>query len=146
MKTGEIEVDKGATAFEELVERVKHDYPELRFVRGRKFAFRPPRTVVLGPEEPGQELLLLHEVGHATLGHRHHNTDVGRLKMEVEAWSEARKLATKYGVKWGEEQAQTELDSYRDWLHRRAACPKCHLTRYQTEDGVWHCPRCENLD
>jgi lipopolysaccharide biosynthesis regulator YciM len=37
------------------------------------------------------------------------------------------------------------LDTYRDWLHRRSACPECGLTRYQTVDGRWHCPGCEGF-
>ena len=131
---------------EELIERIKADYPELRVVQGWKFAFRPPRTVVVGPTEAGEKLLLLHEVGHALLGHQGRGTDGERLKMEVAAWSKARELAAKYGVEWDEEQVQSELDTYREWLHRRARCPRCGLTRYQTRDLAWHCPRCENLD
>ena len=128
-----------------LIERARVDYPSLRFVEGRKFAWRPPRTVVIGPEEEYDSLLFLHELGHATLEHQNYRTDVERLKIEAEAWAEARKLAKKYGVEWDEEVAQAELDSYRDWLHRRARCKVCGLTRYQTEDGVYHCPRCENF-
>ena len=63
-----------------LTEKLKKDYPDLRFKEGRKFAFRPPRTIVIGPEEPGAELLLLHEVGHAISGHRDFDVDVKRLK------------------------------------------------------------------
>lgn len=128
----------------ELVEKLRVDYPEFRFVLGRKFMFRPPRTVVLGPLEPFHELLLLHEVSHAILKHKGFKTDVERLKMEVSAWEKARELALNYGVEFDEEMAQRELDSYRDWLHKKSRCPKCGLTRFQDSDG-YHCPRCENL-
>lgn len=129
----------------ELVEQIRGDYPEFRVVEGRKFAFRPPRTIMVGPAEEGDELLLLHELGHAVLGHRDFRSDAGRLKMEMAAWSEARKLAAQYGVEWDEDRAQEELDTYREWLHKRSLCRRCGLTRYQTPDGVYHCPRCENL-
>ena len=119
------------------------DYPEFRFVRGKKFAFRPPKTIVVGPKEDYWDLLLLHEVAHAVCGHRTFKTDVGRLKMEVEAWEKARELASKYGVDVDEELVQDELDTYRDWLHQKSRCPVCGLTRFETPDGIYHCPRCE---
>ena len=128
-----------------LTEKLKKDYPDLRFKEGRKFAFRPPRTIFIGPEEPGAELLLLHEVGHAISGHRDFDVDVKRLKMEVEAWEKARDLANNYEVEFSEEVMETELDSYRDWLHQKSRCPACGLTRFETPDGQYHCPRCESL-
>ncbi len=128
-----------------LVERARGDFAELRFVAGRKFAFRPPRTVVIGPEEPNDSLLFLHELGHVVSGHYAYRTDVARLRIEAEAWAAARKLAAEYEVEWDEDFAQEQLDSYRDWLHRKSRCPRCGLTRYQTPDGVYHCPKCEEL-
>ena len=144
---------------EVLLEKLKTDFPDFRFVTGRKFAFRPPRTIVVesrktGAEKTGSEevktetdseLLLLHEVGHATLGHRNFRMDAERLKMELAAWEKARELARDYGVEFNDELMEIELDSYRDWLHRKSRCPKCGLTRYQTPDGNYHCPRCENI-
>lgn len=130
-----------------LVARLAADYPELRFRVGKKFMFRPPRTVVV--EASGAEngswwgLQLLHEVGHALSGHRDFRTDPERLKMEREAWERARGLATTYNIWYDEEFVEGALDTYRDWLHQRSACPECGLTRYQTQDGRWHCPGCE---
>lgn len=128
-----------------LVEQLKKDYPDFKFREGRKFAFRPPRTIILGPEEPGAELLLLHEVGHAISQHRDFDVDIKRLKMEVEAWEKARELAVIYGVEFDEEMMEMELDTYRDWLHQKSRCPACGLTRFETPDGQYHCPKCENL-
>ena len=65
--------------------------------------------------------------------------------MESEAWDKARELADKYNIKVNEDLVQDELDTYRDWLHARSKCKKCGLTCYQTSDGVYHCPRCENF-
>lgn len=122
--------------------RIKSDYPKLRFVQGRKFAFRPPRTIVLPCDNP-EPLLLLHEVGHALSLHQDFKTEVGRLKIEVEAWEKAKELCNKYGVYIDEELIESELDTYRDWLHQKSRCPICGLTRFQTPDGVFHCPKCE---
>ena len=128
-----------------LIDRLKKDYPELRFRQGRKFAFRPPRTIIIGPEESGDDLLILHEVAHALCGHRDYKLDAERVKMECEAWDKAKELAKQYDVAVDEEMIQDELDTYRDWLHKKSRCPKCELTRFQTTDGQYHCPRCNEL-
>lgn len=129
----------------ELATRLAADYPELRFRVGKKFMFRPPRTVVMETSGASSrwELQLLHEVGHALSGHRDFRTDPERLKMEREAWERARGLATAYNIWYDEEFVEEALDTYRDWLHQRSACSECGLTRYQTQDGQWHCPGCE---
>ncbi len=129
----------------DFFERVKGDYPEFAFKFDQKFAFVPPRRIKIGPPEEGAELLFLHEVGHAILGHRTFGTEVERLKMEVAAWEKARELTNLYGVEFDEEKMQEELDTYRDYLHAKSRCPRCGLTRYVTPDGEFHCPRCEEF-
>lgn len=127
----------------EILEKIKADYPWIRFKRGRRFSFRPPQTVMLGPDEPEMVLLMLHEVGHAICRHRDFTMDVERLKMEREAWEKARELAETYKVEFDDEVAERALDTYRDGLERKSRCPGCGLARFQTPDGMWHCPRCE---
>lgn len=125
--------------------KIKSDYKEFRFVSGKRFSFRPPQTIVVGPEEDGDCLLLLHELGHAISSHRDFDTGARRLKMEREAWDKAQELCSLYGVEYDAELVETELDTYRDWLHKKSRCPKCGLTRFQSPDGVYHCPKCENF-
>lgn len=129
----------------DFLNRVKVDFPNLLFREGKKFAFRPPKTVILGPSEPFYELLILHEISHALLKHKDFRMDVERLRMESEAWDKACELAKKYHIEVDEEKIQDELDTYRDWLHKKSRCPVCGLTRFQTPDSAYHCPRCENL-
>ena len=128
-----------------LIERLRKDYPEYRFVDGKKFMFRPPKTVVLGPPEPFWGLLVLHELSHAICKHKGFKTDVERLKMENQAWERARELAPLYDIEINEELIQSELDTYRDWLHQKSRCPVCGLTRFQASDSRYHCPRCEEF-
>lgn len=127
-----------------FVQLVK-DFSQFHFVNGAKFKFRPPKTIVIGPDEEGAEMMLLHELGHAILRHRLYTTDLARLKMEAEAWEKAKELSARYGVKFREEVAQGELDTYREWLHQKSRCPECGLTRFQSSSGIYHCPRCENF-
>lgn len=123
-----------------LIVQLAADYPKIRFRPGKKFTFRPPRTIIFAE---GSKLELLHELGHARLEHDFYATDVERLKMERAAWEEAHKLCRQYGVEYDEEFVEEALDSYRDWLHRKSQCPKCGLTRYQTRDAKYHCPGCD---
>ena len=125
--------------------RLKTDFPDLRFASGKRFLFRPPRTVVVDENSSAasDKLLLLHEVGHAISRHWSFKTEVERLKIEVEAWEKARELAPSYGVLVDEDLIESELDSYRDFLHQKSRCPGCGLTRFQTPDSVWHCPKCD---
>ena len=125
--------------------KVKSDYPEFRFREGKRFSFCPPKTIVVGPSEANDESLLLHELGHALSNHETFDTGARRIKMEREAWEKARNIAPKYGVELDDSLVEAELDTYRDWLDKKTRCPKCRLTCYQTPDGVYHCPRCENF-
>ena len=69
--------------------------------------------------------------------------DVERLRMEKEAWEKVGELAEHYGIEADEEIVQRELDTYRDWLHQKSRCPRCGLTRFQTPNSRYHCPRCD---
>lgn len=155
-----------------FVEQLVKDFPDLHFRLGKKFTFRPPRTIIyeLQPKQRAEKaciksddsaddkfgiatrneqnyyrLQLLHEVGHAVLEHKNFATDLERLQMERAAWEEAKKMCTYYGVEYDEEFVEEELDTYRDWLHQKSCCPVCKLTRYQTRDGKYHCPSCESM-
>lgn len=125
-------------------EGLAKDFSDLHFRMGARFAFKPPRTIILGPSEPFSRLLALHEVSHAILKHHSFRMDVERLKMEREAWDMARKLADGYNVWADEELIQHDLDTYRDWLHQKSRCPRCGLTRFQTADSSYSCPQCDN--
>lgn len=126
-----------------LIKKIVQDYPEVTFRVGSRFAFRPPHSVILGPYEPNYLLLFLHELGHFLTQHYNFSTDIERLKIEREAWDHAKKICTKYKIPYDEDFAETQLDSYRDWLHTKSKCPKCGLTRYQTKNGQYHCPHCD---
>jgi len=132
-----------------FVMSLKRDFSQYKFFNGKRFRFRPPRTIFLESvenylEAPEKYMLsALHEVGHAILEHKFYATDPERLKMERAAWEKAKELCLRYGVAYDTEYVERELDTYRDWLHRKSKCPECGLTRYQTRDGRYHCPSCE---
>lgn len=145
------EVYKKTVQFAELLCTLRQDYPNLVFKSGKRFMYRPPRTVIFeqssdtGPAHDEACLQLLHEVGHAVLQHRDYQVDIDRIKMERAAWEQARQLCAHYNIYYDEEFAEAELDTYRDWLHKRSLCKRCGLTCYQLESGRYRCPRCDDL-
>jgi hypothetical protein len=85
---------------------------------------------------------LLHEAAHALLEHTSYNSDLGLLKLEVEAWDEAKILAEKLNIKIDNDHIQDCLDTYRDWLHRRSTCPNCGIVCIQTSPIEYSCHNC----
>ena len=158
----------------EFAKRLEQDFSEVKFVwDAPRFSYRLKNgvpTVFLGEPQPNFGLLTLHELGHALSGHKDYIVDVQRLKIESEAWERAKTVYAKYakrakmgtkikheqdGMKgddlqeilpeWDEDFVQEKLDTYRGWLHAKSHCKKCGLTRYQTDDGEYYCPRCESF-
>lgn len=140
-----------------LITHLETAYPQFTFrCREKRFKFRYPDQIFLeNPEIPACPpaifaLQTLHELGHALCKHKNYDTDVSRLKIEREAWEAAKKAyldlpKTLKTFTFDEDFVEDSLDTYRDWLHNRSKCKNCGLTRYQTPDGLWHCPRCENF-
>lgn len=86
---------------------------------------------------------LLHELGHALLDHRDFVHDVDLLHIERDAWEKARQLAQKYEMEIDDDTVETALDSYRDWLHARSLCPRCHQTGLQDNQTLnYYCVNC----
>lgn len=135
----------GGVIRDEFLEMLRAEFPEFAFRAGRRFSFRYPKSIYFDQDDERGELLILHELGHAILRHRDFKTGAERLKMEQAAWEKARELSERFAIPLDEDLAQAELDTYRDWLDKKSRCPRCGLTRYQTPDGAYHCPRCENF-
>lgn len=155
IKTSEIPetIPKNARAF--LFE-LMNEYNQFSWQFGNRFKFRAPKTITIDQNGtyPHQyfALLTLHELGHALSNHKDYNIDVERLKAESEAWQHAKTLIKThekwqkdYKISWDEDFAENELDSYRDWLHKKSKCKNCGLTMFQTDDKKYHCPNCDCL-
>ena len=103
---------------------------------------RAARNTVFYPANEYSDLLVLHELAHAILGHVDYASDVELISLETAAWTRAKTLATKYRVSWDKNYAEAHLDTYRNWLAARSTCPRCTTTGYQTPDGLYHCSHC----
>lgn len=129
---------------EKLIKLLRSDYPELTFLIGTQLCWSPERQEIYYNPGGGKDSAfgVLHEIGHARLGHRIYKTDVDLLKKEVSAWEEALTLAKKYGIELKQEYIQNCLDTYREWIYRRSICPDCRSTGLQDLETRYRCLNC----
>ncbi len=129
-----------------LLARLQADFPEYEFMESNRFSWHAGKKHVSYNKKPLEtnegNWALLHELGHALLGHTNYESDVELLHMEVAAWQRAKELAGVYGLHVDESYVQDALDSYRDWLHVRATCPTCHERALQSNPVTYSCHNC----
>lgn len=131
---------------EKLILKIKADHPGLVFATGTSHCWSPEHGKISYDQKMGNHSVdgLLHELGHARLGHEHYTNDIELLQKEVDAWEEALRLAQLYDVTIDENHLQDCLDTYRDWLHKRSRCPKCKNTGLQESEHQYTCLNCEH--
>lgn len=129
---------------EKFVRKLKQDHPGLVFALAASHCWSPQHGKISYAKKSEAYSIegLLHELGHARLGHKAYSTDFELLQKEVEAWQEALKLAALYGVEIDKEHIQDCLDTYRDWLYKRSMCPNCKSTGLQETRRSYACLNC----
>lgn len=85
---------------------------------------------------------LLHEIGHASLGHKRYTYDMQLLTMEMDAWDFVRQLAGRFGLKIDEDHISRCIASYDEWLSKRATCPDCENFSLQQNRYNFSCFAC----
>lgn len=128
-----------------LVTKLQQRFPALSFTAGSQFSWSPETSEVIYKEAArGREATwsLLHETGHALLGHDTYRADFELLRLEMAAWEQARHLAEELKINIDEDHIQDCLDTYRDWLYKRSICPTCSTKALQQGDFVHY--RCHN--
>lgn len=129
---------------EELLAKVRTDYPDVSFEAGSRFAWHArKRQVIYAVQDKKSSWALLHELGHSLLDHTDYTSDIELLQMEVAAWQKAQELAQRYGLKIKTNYIEDCLDTYRDWLHLRATCPACFVRSIQTSPTTYQCYNCQ---
>lgn len=127
---------------------LKQDYPKLNFKPGKQEHWSPKtNTISYNADQPLDQLQygLLHEVAHALLDHVTYQSDFELLKLESNAWELASQVGKKYKVSIDDDHIQTCLDTYRDWLHRRSACPACGTHVMQKDSRSYQCFNCQTI-
>lgn len=134
----------GKTA-DRFIAKLKADYPNFNFIAGKQEHWSPKRrAITFNATQPLDNLRfgVLHELAHALLEHHNYQTDFELLKLESEAWELAAQIGKNYNVTISQEHIQNCLDTYRDWLHRRSACPACGMHVLQRSAKVYKCFNC----
>lgn len=129
-----------------LINDLKTIYPDIDFKIGNSFFWSPENKEIvyndkLIKKENGK-WALLHEVAHAKLNHINYDSDLGLLKLEVDAWEEAKIIAKDFSIDIDEDHIQDCLDTYRDWLFRRSSCPNCDIVCLQLNSNTYKCHNC----
>lgn len=120
-----------------LITKLQAKFPALRFTKGQQFCWSPETGEIFYKADAHSKQArwsLLHETGHALLGHSNYKADFELLRLEVEAWERARQLAAELAINIDEDHIQDCLDTYRDWLYKRSICPSCTTKCLQQDD------------
>lgn len=129
-----------------ILNKLEKQLPFIKFEASSTFYWSPQTNTIYMNEEildsERGKWSLLHEAGHAVLGHKGYKTDAGLLALEVEAWQSAQDLSQKLDVKIDEEHIQDCLNTYRDWLYARSTCPTCALNCLQIDQTTYLCLNC----
>lgn len=132
-------------AISSLVHQLANNYPSLIFTEGRIARWSSEEaTVYYNPREPHAEWVLLHETAHGILGHANYTRDIELLRLEHSAWHHATTvLAPQFDIVIESEFVETQLDTYRDWLHAKSTCPSCQSNGFEQHKHQYHCPHCQ---
>ncbi len=125
-----------------LIKKLRSDYPQFIFKKSNGFSWSHSENTIFYTEKDDNNSLLMHELSHALLGHTSYNRDIQLIAMEREAWDHTIKLALKYDIIISDDMVQSNLDTYRDWLHKRSTCPKCTANGLQTGKNTFKCLAC----
>ena len=131
-------------AISSLVKTLKTNHPELTFQPG-EFAHwsASTQTVFYDTSELHGDWILLHETSHALLRHTEYMRDIDLLKIERQAWSYAiNTLAPRYGIEIDPDFIETQIDTYRDWLHVKSTCPSCQSNGIEARKHTYTCLHC----
>ena len=134
-------------SMEMLIEKLITDFPSYQFVPGSYLHWSPRKQSIFYPKEGSLTDVwgIFHELGHAELGHMNYQTDTALLRMEVAAWSKAQRIARHYSIIIEETHIENCLDTYRDWLYKRSACPSCNSNGCQVTHTKYICTNCSHV-
>jgi hypothetical protein len=132
-----------------LIAKLTEKYPVLRYTAGEQFYWSPEnQEIIYNQAARGKKAVwsLLHESGHALLGHTNFRADYELLRLEVAAWDKAKLLANELNLTIDDGHIEDCLDTYRDWLYRRSLCPNCNNKSLQQGDFVhYRCFNCHTI-
>ena len=128
-----------------IISKLKNSYPDITFLPSDKFFWSSSEvTIYYDDKSDLLPVFLLHELSHALLKHNNYENDIQLLTMERQAWDKAIELAGTFNINISNYIVQSNLDSYRDWLHARSTCPSCNAIGLQSREKSYICHSCGN--
>lgn len=130
-----------------LIAKTANDHPQFTFIATQDIDkwSHGNNTIYHNPDQTHADVFLLHELAHALLGHTEYKRDIELLAMERDAWHYTKSiLGPQYGLTIDDEIIQESLDTYRDWIHNKSACPDCNQTGVEVEKHLYQCLSCGN--
>lgn len=127
--------------------QLKRDYPQFVFAAGTSHMWSAlTKTITYKRTETGEKGMpsILHELGHALLGHNAFKSDVDLIRLERDAWDKAVEIAQIYDVTISNKHIESCIDTYRDWLYARSLCPECKQCGIQTASTLYQCVFCSH--
>ncbi len=122
------------------------DWPQITFIASRFNMYSPAERAVYYDSKRSDtnagRLGLLHEIGHAVLGHQIYKYDMELLNLEMDAWDFVREQAPRYGLAVDEEHIARSIATYDEWLSKRATCPDCRNFSLQKDRSIFGCFAC----
>lgn len=127
-----------------LITQLRVRFPSLNFRAGKQFSWSPETGEIIYKDISSKKAAwsLLHETGHALLGHTSYKADFELLRLEIDAWQRARHISQDLDITISEDHIEDCLDTYRDWLYKRSICPTCNNKSLQQDDYAHY--RCFN--
>jgi hypothetical protein len=128
----------------QLINTLRSQYPNVQFVVGDVTKWCPADKIVTYKSQATEKdsWSILHELGHALLGHQSFESDLDLLGKEIAAWDKADEIAASLKLHINSTHRENCLDTYRDWLHQRSACPTCANQGLQTNFNTYTCLNC----
>lgn len=128
------------------MDQIIKDFPQFEFIPGRYFMWSPHAKAIIydtrRKKQNDGKIALIHEIGHASLGHRLYKYDMELIKMEMDAWDVVRQIAPRYGLYIDEEHIARCIATYDEWLTKRATCPDCANFSLQKGRDEYSCFAC----
>lgn len=124
-----------------IIRQLKNDYPNFKYKKAASSSWSHSESTIYYSNNDNYSFLF-HELSHALLNHAYYGRDIELIKKEREAWDKAKKIAKNYDIYIDEELIQSNLDTYRDWLHKRSTCPNCNAIGMQIDKQLYKCLAC----
>lgn len=128
-----------------MYKQIIDDHQQFSFVPSDDFKWSPStNTIHYQDSRPADQPLwtLLHELAHALLGHNDYASDLELIKIERQAWDKAKEVALVYEIDIDTDYIEDCMDTYRDWLIKRATCPDCRSVTFQNQQELYECFNC----